>query len=78
MEDGEEGATCSITKSTLYSEGCMLMWINDKRKPQDTWQYYILNVRRHELGYGPFIQKGRQGRLLPPSSRIDTSVYKVE
>jgi hypothetical protein len=84
MEGGEERATCSTTKSTFSFEGCMLMWINHKRKPQDTWWYYILNVRRHELRYGPFIQRGRQLIITPffyyrvISSRIDTSVYKVE
>jgi hypothetical protein len=60
------------------------MWINDKRKPQDTWRYYILIVKRHELGYGPSFKEAGN-RLLPPSfyyrvisNRIDTSVYKVK
>jgi hypothetical protein len=38
----------------------------------------------HEFGYGPFIQRGRWYIITPlfyyrvTSSRIDTSVYKVE
>ncbi len=57
MEGGEEGPHVAVPN--LPFEGCMLMWINDKRKPQNTWQYYILHVKMHEFGYGPFIQRGR-------------------
>jgi hypothetical protein len=32
MEGGEERATCSITKSTFSSKGCMLMWINNQKE----------------------------------------------